>query len=59
MQCPFLEDMWQDYLLVGVNDDHIQRLLAEGDLSLERVMELALGAVKNMHAIKGACHQVA
>ena len=56
---PFLKDMWQDHLIVGVNDDQIERwLLAEGDLLLERVMELALGAL-NLHAIKGVCHQVA
>ena len=54
-----LNDMLHDWLVVGVNDIHIQRrLLAEGDLSLDQAMELALGleaAAKNAQAIQGAC----
>ena len=60
---PVLNDMLWDWLVVGVNDNHIQRrLLAEGDVSLEWAMELALGleaAAKNACAIQGACFPVA
>ena len=52
---PALKDMLRDWLFVGVNNDHIQRrLLAEGDVSLEWAMELALSlqaAAKNACAI--------
>ena len=46
-------------LVVRVNNYHIQcRLLAKGDLSLDRAIELALGlkvAATNALAIQGAC----
>ena len=51
-----LNDMLRDCLVVGINDDHIQRrLLSEGDLSFEKALEIALGieaAAKNARAIR-------
>ena len=47
-----LNDMLRDCLVVGINDDHIQRrLLAEGDLSFGKALEMALG----IEAIGGEC----
>ena len=47
-----LNDMLRDCLVVGINDDHIQRrLLAEGDLSFEKALEMAL----EIEAIGGEC----
>ena len=50
--------MLRDRLVVGINNDYIQRrLLAEGDMSFQRTLELALGleaAVINTRAIQSA-----
>ena len=51
-----LNDMLRNRLVVGINNDHIQRrLLAEGYLSFEKALEMALGieaAVENTRAIR-------
>ena len=51
-------NMLRDSLVVGINDDHIQRrLLAEGDLSFEKALEIALGieaAAENARTIWSA-----
>ena len=50
--------MLGDRLVVGINDEHIQRrLLAEGNLSFEKALEIALGieaAVENARTIQSA-----
>ena len=51
-----LHDMLRDRLVAGINDDHIQRrLLAEGLLSFEKALEMALGIeamAENVRAIR-------
>ena len=51
-----LHDMLRDCLVAGINDDHIQRrLLAEGLLSFETALEMALGIEAMAENVRAIC----